>query len=115
LSFLLAITAYAWRRNDTELEVWFAEIRLRASIKIGELVGDLETALPGCAGGGSIVQASGRSKTEALEAAGLTRVDAYECQQLAGGKKQAVARLAHRAVDAHFARKPERRAVLPYW
>lgn len=41
---------YVRQQNDAELEVWFAEIRLRASIRIGELVRDLDTAKPGPAG-----------------------------------------------------------------
>lgn len=81
--------------------MWFAEIRLRASIKIGELVGDLDTAQGART---ELRPDSGtKLKDDAIKAAGLTRTDAYECQQLAGGKVEAVAVLAHQAAEAHFA------------
>jgi len=96
-----AIVAYARQRNDVELEVWFAEIKLRASIRIGELVRGLETAervrtdLRPTAGT--------QTKEAAIEAAGLSRTDAYRCQELAGGKMEIGSAAGHAAAEAHFA------------
>lgn len=42
-----ALAAYARQRDDTEVAVWFSEIRLRATIRIGELVRELDKAPPG--------------------------------------------------------------------
>jgi hypothetical protein len=39
-----ALQAYARQREDRDLEVWMSEIKLRASVRIGELVRELETA-----------------------------------------------------------------------
>lgn len=39
-----ALAAYARQRDDKDLEVWISEIKLRASVRIGELVRELETA-----------------------------------------------------------------------
>ena len=37
-----ALAAYARRRDDNELDAWISEIQVRAPIRIGELVRDLE-------------------------------------------------------------------------
>ncbi len=42
-----ALQACARRRDDRDLEVWTAEIKLRASVRIGELVRELDKARPG--------------------------------------------------------------------
>ena len=39
-----ALAAYARQRDGRELEVWFSEIRLRATIRLGELVRELDSA-----------------------------------------------------------------------
>ena len=38
----LALQAYARQRNDVEMERWLAEIKLRATVRIGELSAALE-------------------------------------------------------------------------
>lgn len=81
-----AIAAYARQRNDVELEVWFSEIRLRASIRIGELVRGLETAEREGSPGTYRLPIDGKSKADAIADAGLSKTDAYRCQELAGSK-----------------------------
>lgn len=38
-----ALQAYARQRNDVDMERWVAEIKLRATVRIGEISGSLET------------------------------------------------------------------------
>jgi hypothetical protein len=94
-----AIVAYVRQRNDTELEVWFSEIRLRASIRIGELVRDLESKQ----GARSELLPTAGKKLEAIADAGLSKTDAYRCQELAGSKHEMGASAAPAAAEAHFA------------
>lgn len=42
-----ALQAYARQRDDRDLDVWMSEIKLRATVRIGELVRDLDSAAPG--------------------------------------------------------------------
>src|SRR3954470_4525690 len=50
-----ALRLYARQRDDKELEVWRGEIRVRASIRIGELVAELNVAEHDGTGGGTKV------------------------------------------------------------
>ncbi|MBS0641952.1 MAG: hypothetical protein JSS43_18970, partial [Proteobacteria bacterium] len=83
-----ALRLYARQRDDRGLEVWMAEIRLHASMRIGELVRELDAVEHGGAGGGSKVQPAALSKDDAIEQAGLSRRTAYEYQGLAGGRSE---------------------------
>lgn len=79
-----ALRAYARQRNDTEMEVWLSEIKLRADRRIGEISNDLEKAKPGGAGGGSELPTGGKiAKNEALKQAGISTSTAHRCEQLA--------------------------------
>lgn len=78
-----AVAAYARMRDDAHLEVWSQEIKLRASIRIGELVRAIETGQ----GGHAIrMPASGRTKSQTIAAAGLRPEQAYRWEKLAGPK-----------------------------
>jgi N6-adenosine-specific RNA methylase IME4 len=77
----LALQAYARQARDPDMERWVAEIRLRARRKVGELSSALESGagrnLP------NVPNLEQPSKSEALEAAGLSRTEAHRCEQLA--------------------------------
>ncbi|MDQ1831957.1 hypothetical protein [Massilia scottii] len=73
-----AMRMYAKQANDTELEQWAAEIKLRAQRAIGEISAGLEkqknqAALP----------SGGKSKSEALKDAGISTSTAHRYEQLA--------------------------------
>lgn len=73
-----AMRLYAKQANDTELEQWAAEIKLRAQRAIGEISVGLEkqknqAALP----------SGGKSKNEALKDAGISTSTAHRYEQLA--------------------------------
>lgn len=76
-----AIEAYARQRNDVEMERWVAEIKLRATRRIGELSAALEKAPRGGAGGTTKVPAGG--KNAVLKAAGLSTSAAHRAERLA--------------------------------
>jgi hypothetical protein len=98
-----ALQAYARQRDDRDLDVWMAEIKLRASVRIGELVRELDTAQK--VGQGSEVQlpSGGKSKAEAISEAGLTKSDAYRYQDLAGPKDQQAQTAGKAAAEVYFA------------
>jgi hypothetical protein len=91
-----ALRAYGRQANDKDLEVWAAEIKLRAQIRIGEISRELEKAKPGGAvngkkGGSKIdLPSGGMSKNETLKAAGLTTQVASRCERLASVPEQKV-------------------------
>jgi len=93
-----ALAAYARQRDDKDMECWVREIHLRACVRIGELVRELDTAEPGGATdgkrGGSTVQTDALSKDDVIADAGLSRRSAYDYQALAGGRDE-------RAIDCH--------------
>lgn len=99
-----ALAAYARQRDDPELDVWMREILLRATIRIGELVRELDKAEPGGAGGGATVQPSGQSKRDAIAGAGISKSSAYDYQELAGGREERGIAAAKAATEAHFAK-----------
>ena len=73
-----AMRLYAKQANDTELEQWAAEIKLRAQRAIGEISAGLEkqknqAALP----------SGGKSKNETLKDAGISTSTAHRYEQLA--------------------------------
>jgi len=68
------------------LEVWTAEIKLRASVRIGELVRELDTAQ---SHGGKVWRpSSGKSKSEAIADAGLSKSTANRYEGLAGPRDE---------------------------
>lgn len=96
-----ALAAYARQRDDTELDVWMSEIRLRATIRIGELVRELDKAQG--ARTDIELRPSGGKKSEAIADAGLTRSTAHRYEELAGGREERGIAAAKAAADAHFA------------
>ena len=67
-----ALRAYAKQQEGIDMEIWLAEMKLRARRRIGEISAGLETARK--VGQGTDVQlpSGGKSKTEILKQAGLT-------------------------------------------
>jgi hypothetical protein len=79
-----ALQAYARQRDDRDLEVWTAEIKLRASVRIGELVRELDThervrtdLRP---------SAGKQTKGQAIRDAGLSKSTANRYEGLAGSR-----------------------------
>jgi hypothetical protein len=70
------------------LERCFAEIRLRAIRKIGELSRELEKNIPGGADAGSTLPPMGKSKGDMLADAGISTSSAYRYEQLAGPREE---------------------------
>lgn len=66
------------------MQGWFAEIKLRAKMRIGELVRELEKAKRKGPRGHFIVASGGKSKGEAIKKAGLADRTAHRYQELAG-------------------------------
>jgi len=77
-----ALAAYARQRDDPDLAVWTAEIRLRAGIRIGELVRELKVSEQ--AAGGRHDTAVAPTTTQAVEDAGLNVRTAQRYEELAG-------------------------------
>jgi hypothetical protein len=93
-----ALAAYARQRDDPDLAVWTAEIRLRAGIRIGELVRELKVSEQ--AAGGRHDTAVAPTTTQAVEDAGLNVRTAQRYEELAGLRDeqgQAAGRAANRS------------------
>lgn len=90
-----AMRLYAKQANDTELEQWAAEIKLRAQRAIGEISAALEKQK----GGFGILPPGGKYKTEALAEAGISTSTAHRYEQLAA--------IPEPAVEAYIARSKE--------
>jgi hypothetical protein len=73
-------------RDNPEAERQFAEIRLRACIRIGEISRELEIKA------GRLNNSSERSeelsKSKSLAIAGIALSTAHDCEQLAGGREE---------------------------
>lgn len=78
-----ALAAYARQRNDNDMLVSMQEIRLRASIRIGEIVRDLESFGVGRPGVSKFPTGGELSKDAAIAAAGLSSGTAYRHADLA--------------------------------
>jgi hypothetical protein len=81
-----ALRAYARQRNDIEMEICIAEIKLRAVRRIGELSGELEKAPhgPGRGKKTKTVATAGKSfKGQTLRAAGITSSVAHRAEKVA--------------------------------
>jgi hypothetical protein len=103
----IQLEAYARVRDDAESQRRFAEIRLRACMRIGEISRDLEKAEHGGSGGGSKVRPNGLSKEETLERAGIAKQTAHDYEQLVGGKEQQAQTIAVAAAESYFATQQE--------
>lgn len=102
-----ALAAYARQRDDKDMECWVREIHLRACVRIGELVRELDRAEPGGAidgeRGGSTVQPDALSKDDAIADAGLSRRSAYDYQALAGGRDERAQAAGKAASENYYA------------
>ncbi len=82
-----ALQAYARQRDDRDLDVWTSEIKLRANVRIGELVRELDRSAGG-ANPSATLPIGGKSKSGAIAEAGLSRSEAYRAQELAGPREE---------------------------
>ncbi len=104
-----ALQAYARQRDDRGLEVWTSEIKLRASVRIGELVRELDShqgertdlAEPDAEPSDSTVQ---KSKEDAIADAGLNPRTARRYQELAGPKEEQAQAAGKAAAENYFAK-----------
>jgi len=103
-----ALEAYARQHHDKQLAAWTAEIKLRASIRIGELVRRLAKAKTG----GAEVRSDSASKIAAAARAGFPRRTAYQYEQLAGAKDER-GRAAGKAAAEHYFAKAKAEGKLP--
>ncbi len=74
----MALQAYAHLKKDLEMELWLAEIKLRATVRIGEISAGLEKAK-----NQSALPSGGKSKAEVLEEAGISTSTANRAEALA--------------------------------
>jgi len=97
-----ALAAYGRQVKDTELEMWAAEIKLRAKVRLGELSGALEKAK--LAGTGTVsLPSSGKTKKAVLREAGISTSEAHRCEQLAKVPEEV---LEAKIAEAKAKRKP---------
>lgn len=95
------LEAYARVRDDAESQQRFAEIRVRACLKIGELSRELEVSEQ--AKGGRHDNGDAPTKTETLAKAGVNIRTAERYEELAGGKEKQAQKVASAATEAYFA------------
>lgn len=94
-----ALRVYARQRDDVDMERWVAEIKLRATIRIGELSRELEKAPSGRAAQKDSLPSPGQSKAETLKAAGISTSSAQRAERLAdpAARKKVEAYIAEQA------------------
>ncbi|WP_424138629.1 hypothetical protein [Roseomonas chloroacetimidivorans] len=102
-----ALALYARQRDDRDLEVWVQEIKLRASIRIGELAREIETAER--ARTDLHPDAGTQTKTAILAEAGLSTSTAHRYEELAGGRQEQAQNAAKAAAETYFARARQER------
>jgi hypothetical protein len=102
------LAAYARIVNDVEAEMKFAELRLRAVQRLGELSIALDKAK--LAGKGTVcLPNGGKTKAQALADVGISTSTAQRYEQLAGGRRAHDQKAARVAADRYFAGQRERR------
>lgn len=82
----MALQAYAKQRNDNEMQQWLSEIKLRATVRIGEISKGLDRveAPAKHEGKGGRLPSTGKStKAQILKAAGISTSTANRWEQLA--------------------------------
>ena len=77
-----ALRAYAKQQDDIEMELWLAEMKLRARRRIGEISRQLD-ASKGGANPEATLPSGGKSKKDTLNDAGLTTSVANRCEKVA--------------------------------
>jgi hypothetical protein len=97
-----ALRVYGRQANDSDLERWAAEIKVRAMRRIGEISATLEKAKAGTKKGGSRGGSyesprNGLSKETTLKNAGLSKQAAHRCEQIAA--------IPERVFEQHIAEK----------
>ena len=75
-----ALRAYAKQKNDTEMELWLSEIKVRADRRIGEISKGLEKAK---SNQNTAQLPSGGKKRDVLKEAGISTSAANRCEQIA--------------------------------
>lgn len=96
------LAAYARMRDDDEMEAWVAEIKLRATQRIGELSVELEK---GAGRPSKNLPNDGKNfKAAALADAGISTSTAHRAEELAGGPTKNGRVAAIKATDAYMAR-----------
>ena len=85
--------------------MWTSEIKLRASVRIGELLRELDRAERGDGPAGAVALPSGgKSKTDAIADAGLSKSTAHRYQELAGPKEEQAQAAGKAAAENYFAK-----------
>jgi hypothetical protein len=82
-----ALQVHARQRSDVETEKWVAEIRLRANVRIGELIKELQQT-GGRPPHNSAHHRAELSKSEVLKAAGISHATAQRAETLANYKDE---------------------------
>ena len=96
-----ALAAYARQRDDNDMECWVREIHLRACVRIGELVRELDTAQGERVDRTSCDQPHEVTKQQAIAEAGIPKRTAYDYEALAGGRDER-AQAAGRAASENY-------------
>jgi len=97
------LAAYARQRDDKDMECWVREIHLRACVRIGELVRELDTASAGRPRENECEQPHQFSKAEAIADAGIPKRTAYDYQALAGGRDERAQAAGKAASENYYA------------
>jgi hypothetical protein len=97
-----ALQAYAHQVKDRDLEVWTSEIKLRATVRIGELVRELEPAQPTHTG--VQLPSGGKLKSEAISDAGLSKSTAHRYEGLAGPRDEQAQNAGKAAAEHYYAK-----------
>lgn len=83
LDKVAALQAYAKQQNDSDMEIWLAEVKLRARRRIGEISRELDKAEPGPIGKDTSHRWEVTPKSEVLEQAGISTSTANRCEKIA--------------------------------
>jgi DNA modification methylase len=78
----IALEAYARQTHNVEMEIWIAEIKLRAIRRMGEITKNLDISKGG-KNSNATLPSGGRVKKELLKEAGITTQEASRCERIA--------------------------------
>jgi hypothetical protein len=111
------LEAYARVRDDAEAQRQFAEIRLRACIRIGEISRDLPKGKPGPKRGSSKLNDTDVAqfdKEDVLQRSGIQIRTAERYEELAGPKEEQAEAIIGAATDAYFAEQQQNRKPVSF-
>lgn len=111
------LQAYARVRDNPEAERQFAEIKLRASIRIGELSRELPHGRPGPKPDKNQLDANDCAqfdKENVLQTAGIKLRTAEDYEQLSGGREEQAQKVATTAAEYYFAQQKENEEAPTY-